>query len=860
MLKIIIKSLVVAAVLSVFMAGCSLPEKCSDVSFYVAPDGDDSANGSINAPFRTLEAARDAVRRLRAEGKLGHDGVTVNLRAGRYEISETFELDERDSGTQTARIIYRSFPGEKVYISGGKSIPASAFKPVGDKKVLDRFVDKRAASKIVCVDLNSLGITNYGKMSARGFRRPYVNPGLELFFNEQAMTIARWPNEGFVPIGKVVDKGSVPRFDDFENRGGTFHYKYDRADYWKQADDIYVSGNWKAPYADDTLKVEEIDTEQKTIKLAYAHMYGIASGPEWCNYFVLNLLEEIDVPGEWYLDRNTGMLYFYPPSDIAEGDIQVSLLDEPMVAMEGVSFVSFENITFEYTRGIGVYIERGEGNLLAGCTLRNMGVVAVCMGMGIEPDKINRHQFTGKPVSRQLGSWHEHIYENATYNRQAGKNHGVLSCDIYNIGAGAVSMGGGDRLTLEPGRNYVENCEIHDYNRLGRSYKAAVNIDGVGNRIANNHIYNAPDMAVYLHGNDHVIEYNHIHHVMLESGEGGWFYMGRDAAEFGNEIRYNFVHHCGVTDSGSEGDRTEGSSGVYMDDFACGTKVYQNVFYKVGKERAAVLINGGMDNLVCNNIFIDCRYALYASALFQGWAKKHLTKFDEGGLYRVRLEEVNYKNPPYSEKYPTLVNICDDEPAQPKRNLMKNNVYVDCGKVYRWNKEPKITLEGNFETDADPGFVDMAALNFQLKEDSLVYKQIPDFKRIPLEKVGMYVDRYRTEVVPYVHRAVKEADIKGEVLNDKINVEDVVSYNDEGVIVLLEKIPVQYPDGEVAGVKIAEALVADVSWADGELRSVIIYSSVAGEFVVKYKENTARIKTEPEGKYGLDKNLKDIWF
>jgi hypothetical protein len=849
------------AIFAFFLVPCKANQTHSTVMLYVAIDGNDNNLGTIEKPFKTLEGARDSIRRSKSAGKINDDGVVVNIRSGVYDIDKTFELDQRDSGTEMGRIIYRAYPDESVCISGGKFIDSSVFAHVKDKAILDRIVDKNARSKVLCVDLKKQGITNFGNMSARGFRRPYVNPGLELFFNGEAMQIARWPNEGFVPIGKVIDKGSVPREDDFENRGGTFNYKYDRADYWKEANDIYLSGNWKAPYADDTIRVEKIDTEQKTIKLAYAHMYGIESGPAWCNYFVMNLLEEIDSPGEWYLDRNSGILYFYPPADIKTGKVVVSLLDEPMVAMEGASFVSFENITFEYARGIGIYIERGESNLIAGCTLRNMGVVAVCMGMGIEPDKINRHQFTGVPIHRQLGSWHEHIYQNPTFNRQAGKNHGVLSCDIYNIGAGAISMGGGDRLTLEPGGNYVENCEIHNYNRLDRSYKAGINIDGVGNRIVHNHIYDAPDMAIYLHGNNHVIEYNHIHHVMLESGEGGWFYMGRDASEFGNVIRYNFVHHVGVTDNGVEGDRTEGSTGVYLDDFACGTEVYQNIFYKVGKERASVIINGGMDNLIDNNIFIDCRYALYASALFKGWAKSMLVNFEEGGLYRTRLDAVNYKQPPYSKEYPTLVNICEDNPAQPKRDLMRNNVYVNCGKIYRWNKDPNITLEGNFETNDDPGFVNRKALNFNLKEDSIVFKMIPGFRRIPLEKVGLYVDDYRKTVEPYSDKPLKAAvSHKLENLNDKVDISTVIRKGDDGVIVVLDSVREKYRDGQVAGVKVGIGLTFDVSWMDGELANVVIYSESSGKCVLRYDDKTTEVSVEAGGKYGLDKNLKDIWF
>ena len=68
-----------------------------------------------------------------------------------------------------------------------------------------------------------------------------------------------------------------------------------------------------------------------------------------------------------------------------------------------------------------------------------------------------------------LGSWHEHIYENTTFEREGGTNHGVVGCDIYNTGAGGISLGGGDRVTLTPAGNYVRNCHIHDFNRLDRT-------------------------------------------------------------------------------------------------------------------------------------------------------------------------------------------------------------------------------------------------------------------------------------------------------------------------------------------------------------------------------------------------------
>jgi len=849
-------------ILAGMLGGCAWAR-----DFYVAPSGNDSNRGTKENPYATLERAKQAVREYKKNTGRPDGGVTVWIRGGDYYFSKSLEFTGQDSGRKGAPVVYRAWPGEKVRLRGGLDIDPAAVKLVTDQKILDRIVEKDVRTHLRQIDLKAQGITNYGTLSARGFRRPYVSPGLEFFINGKAQQLARWPDNGFVPIGKVLDPGSIHRrlvptdtIAEFENRGGTFLYNYDRAEKWKLADDLYLSGNWAAPFADDTIKVAEINLEAKSIRLAYSHLYGIKSGPVYCNYFALNLLEEISVPGEYYLDRTSGILYFYPPDEMNRAEISVSLLEEPLLVLEGASYVHFENLTIEITRGIGVYMEEGEGNLIAGCTLRNIGQVAVVMGRGIKPDTINRHQFTGEPVGRALGSWHEHIYENSTYNRQAGKAHGVLSCDIYNIGAGAISMGGGDRITLEPGSNFVENCRIYNYNRNERSYKAAVNVDGVGNRIAHNHIFDAPDMAVYLHGNDHVIEYNHIHHVMLESGEGGWFYMGRDQSELGNVIRYNFVHHVGVLDDGSEGNRTEGSCGIYLDDAACGTKIYQNVFYKTGKQRAATVINGGSDNAIENNIFIDCRYALYASSLFKGWAKNNLARFKPGGLYRNRLEAVNYRQPPYSVRYPQLAGYMDDlTPEQPKRNLMARNVYVNCGKIYRWNLDPQVTLTNNLETIDDPGFVNAAALNFQLKDDSAVYSKIPEFQRIPFEQIGLYTNCYRPAIQPVSYNrgsVVKraEAGLAASVAPAKL-----LRVNNDGTVeVILDVKDTQ--SGEMHGIATLDGYLFDVRWADGELSQLVIHSKKKGTLKIKYRDVGTELKTEPEDKYGLDKNLKDVWF
>jgi|GEM_PF-570029 len=707
--------------------------------FYISPNGKDTNNGSKKKPFKTLERARDAVRQWKKTHKTEKQTILIFLRKGVYERANIFALNEQDSGWQNAPVIWRACPGEEVRIIGGKQISVAEANSVTDHDVRGRIIEKHARDNILRIDLKKQGIMDYGKLRPRGFRRPYIPAHLELFVDDVAQRLAQWPNPGQdrIPIGKVVDKGSQPRYGDFSNRGGKFHYNTERPKFWKQANNVWISGFFNKGYADDTVKIKNIDQENSIIETAQPHMYGFRSGRAWNRWFALNLLEEIDQPGEYYVDQMDGILYFYPPKsfDLKRSRIQISILEEPMVALEGTSHVHFEGVIFECTRGMGFYIERGSSNRIRGCIIRNMGMVAICVGRGTE-DLLNyAHAGTATPAGRRLGSWHEHLYDNPVFDRDGGEDHGIVSCDIYGIGAGAVHLGGGNRGTLEPAGNFVRNCHIYDFNRLGRSYKAGVNIDGVGNRVQHCNIHTAPSSGIYVHGNEHLFEYNEIHRVMLDGDDMGAWYMGRDPSEFGNVIRYNFFHHIGRTP------QTHSTWGIYYDDMACGTQAYGNVFYKVGKS-AAFLVGGGKYNEIENNIFINCRLCVQMGNRGQTWARGNLKK---GGLFEKRtLQAVNIAQAPYCLRYPNLAGYWDDDPGKPA-NLISKNLAVQCGRLT--NAKPEWgPIENNWMTQNDPGFVNMPEGNYDLKSDSPVFEKIAGFKPVPFSKMGLYRDPWRREL------------------------------------------------------------------------------------------------------------------
>ena len=656
-------------------------------TFHIAPGGDDTNPGSKALPFATLEHARDAARQEKSS--------TVMLAPGVYRLTKTLALDERDSHT--------TYRGEDACITGSVAIPSSAVKPVTDPAILERLLPE-VRGKVLEIDLRALGITDLGEIGPRGFRRPYVPAPLELFVDDEPLTVARWPNVGEpgVLIGKIIDKGPRTRNGEKPTRGGIFEFATDRPARWTKAEDVWITGLFENGYADNTVKVKSFDLGKKTLTTVQPHMYGFATGKPWRTWVALNLLEEIDQPGEFMADKKTGKLYFLPPAgkELAKCRLEVTAMTTPLVAIEGATGVVFDAVNFECSRGMGVYIERGADCRIQNATLRNLGMVAVCVGKGATPDPDYRHGFTGQPLSRELGSWHEHIYDNPAYNRDAGTGHGIVNCKIFNIGAGGISLGGGDRITLQPAGNFVENCDIHHFNRWDRTYKAAVNIDGVGNSIRHCVLHDCPASAIYLHGNEHVIEYNEIHHAVMDGDDMGAFYMGRDPTERGNVIRYNYWHDLAPAHI---------TLCLYFDDTGGdGTKVYGNVFRNTGNH-PTVFVNNGSDVTLTNNIFIDCKSGISLGG--SNW------RFREG-RFEARLKAVHYDQSPWRERYPELLTYLADRPSMPRGNVFAKNLLVNT----KLTSSKSIEFTDNRQVTQDPGMKDVG---------------IPGFEPIPFAEIGM---------------------------------------------------------------------------------------------------------------------------
>jgi hypothetical protein len=671
------------------------------VDFYVATNGNDGWSGTLAAPnparsdgpVATLERAREALRRAKAEGQIVTGG-TVWIRGGTYSRERSFELTAADSGAPQAPIVYRAYTNETPRLLGGRIV--RGFLPIKDNAVKARLAAE-ARAHVLQVDLPEHGITNFGALRSRGFGRSTTPAHLELFFDGQPMTLARWPNTGeWERIAGFPT--NTAQGDDHGGRIGAlaagFQFSGDRPRRWQGNGDLWVHGYWAWDWANSYERVESLDLDQHLIKTAAPHgLYGFRKGQR---FYFLNVLEELDQPGEFYLDRRSGVLYFWPPKPVDSAEAIVSLLEAPLLALNNVSNVTFQGLILEATRGNAVNIEGGSSNRIAGCALRLVGDLAVSV--------------------------------------RGGFGHGVLGCDISDTGDGGVSLKGGDRQTLTPGGHLVENCHFQRQGRWSKCYVPAVLLEGVGHRVAHNLIHEHPHCAILFSGNEHQIEFNEIHHVALETGDVGAIYAGRDWTFRGNRIRHNFIHHTGGVGMGS--------MGVYMDDCVSGAEIYGNIFYQVNR---AAFLGGGRDHRVENNIFVDCHPAVQIDGRGLDAAPVwHEMVFD---YMKKQLDAVPQQL--YRRRYPAIAALdayyASGKGVPPEGNVVRRNIFFGGEWLSaHWHAERQWLDLTNNLVGIDPGFLAPEKMDFRLKPGSAA--EGIGFEPVPVERIGLQRDPWRASL------------------------------------------------------------------------------------------------------------------
>lgn len=592
----------------------------ANIHVYVSPNGNDAWPGTQAQPKRTLLAARDAARQQKWNGVQG--AIHIEMLPGTYYLDQTFQLHHHDNGNFYHRTIIRA-PQGGVSVRGSKKI--SGWQKVGGAAYnrLDPAVRDLVFAVNIPVDVN------LGSITRRGF--PYVTTQTfsELIFDDQPMTLAKHPNQGWLQTPS--------------NHGGSaqsFTTSFGQAHNWRsQNPDMWIAGYLGNDWAYAYEQIQSINASN-LVTLSQPSHYGIKPNQR---YRIVNALEAIDSPGEYYIDRNSRMLYFYPPINGTDqhkinqldANSELTSLAGPLFEFSNCNFIIVEGIRFENHRGIAVNFNNAFHNVVRGCVIRNIQLNAGRM------------------------RW--------------GNGNGFVSCDVENIGESAFDMDGGHFPTLSKGRHFVISTHIRKFGQLLRTYHPAVRLYGVGHIVRNNRIEDAPHTAIWFQGNEHLIQHNLIMNVCQETSDSGAIYMGRDLSEYGNKIWGNIIRDVRSNINSPE---SNFAVAIYLDDFASGTSVMNNIIERADR---GIMVGGGRDNHIRNNAMRDVDAGIQIDARGLSWAY-HL--FDEWGLIN-RLNAKPYTNDTWRKCYPWLALIMNDDPRAPKRNLVFGNAYEANGDPIR---------------------------------------------------------------------------------------------------------------------------------------------------------------------------------
>ncbi|MDR3708452.1 MAG: right-handed parallel beta-helix repeat-containing protein [Capsulimonadaceae bacterium] len=584
------------------------------ITFYVSPTGNDAWSGQTaspngartNGPFATVDRAHDALRSVPAQDRLTR-GVNIVLRAGTYHLQWPLQFEAQDSGSADAPTVLESYPGEQATLSGGR--PVTNWRPYRDG-ILQANIRPLESGKEHTLDA--------------------VKQGNELFCGDVRMDLARWPNaNGASGGGGWAFTAGVPVKD-----GKTqFYYAGDAPKRWSHPElaqaHIFANVDW----SDDYRKIASIDTSRRLITLSSPTSYAIQTGRR---FYVRNVLEELDAPGEWYLDGASATLYFYPPENLSASNAQISVLPW-LVTIAKAHDIEVRGLTLEDATNSAVDCQGSSRVRVNACEIRN----------------------TGKDGIRIAG----------------GDSCAVESCLIHDTGNGGISVTAGDRQTLRPGKMLISNNNIFRFGRLDECYTPGVSIDGVGITVTHNLIHDGPHAGILMGGNDHEISFNEIHHVCLETSDCGAIYTGRNWTFRGNKILCNKIHDVPGFGYKSYDKATRevvyalwhDAQAIYLDDGVSSFDVTGNIVYRIGG--LGVELGGGRDSTISGNVFVDTSRGIGMDARYTHWAAQF------ADTLRERLHAMPYQTSPWRERYPKLAAPMRHD-VWPEGDVITGNVFA----------------------------------------------------------------------------------------------------------------------------------------------------------------------------------------
>lgn len=699
---------------------------------FVSTVGDDSGDGSEEEPLRTLEKAIDVANEMREDSdKL----IEILLREGTYSVTNTIKIINSQKDDSLLKI--SAYQDEKVTINAGVDIPLSAMN-IADSDFTNAIIDKPNAGSVLQYNLKDAQIEDFGEISLRGHLiSDEKEAQAELSLNGEVQKLAGWPNGEYTGLIKPIDSNEYgKRTKSGIANGCSFKVNYDRPSQWSKPEQAWLSGTIGPNYEFDYYPVSRFDSKEKRVYLSRGALEKYYTEPY---YRFENVPEELDEPGEYYIDRQSGMLYFYPPEDAPKDSVLTITMSTPtldvsrkapnsMFRIENSKNIVFENLIFKGGRGSAITGKNNSNIKFINCEINSFGE------NGIRFD--------------------------------ASTDITISDCKIHDVGQdGILFVSCGNYQTLSPSNIVVSNNDIYNFARLERSYKTGIGFGYrcVGATAANNHIHNGPHAGMIFYGVNNDIYGNEFDNLVTEFSDMDALYCNNSNYpwERGNKIHNNYFHDIGK--SSMNGRHQINVRAIRTDNRGCGLNIYENLFYNIGDGGNGNGNNGigaitaeGTRNRIFNNLFVDCNEAYFNTLQY-----KEIETADDGTLYpdtiinssgvevantingakvadlKKRME--NYL-PVYGKQFPELYNYFYEHPNMSKTNEFKNNMIINIAiPLSNFNgtqneegfrgSQMLTAASGNYVSTSDPGFVSYDNGNLELSSSAtLLVEGLPKFE------------------------------------------------------------------------------------------------------------------------------------
>ena len=699
---------------------------------FVSAVGDDSGDGSEEEPLRTLEKAIDVANEMREDSdKL----IEILLREGTYSVTNTIKIINSQKDDTLLKI--SAYQDEKVTINAGVDIPLSAMS-IADSDFTNAIIDKPNAGSVLQYNLKDAQIEDLGEISLRGHLiSDEKEAQAELSLNGEVQKLAGWPNGEYTGLIKPTDSNEYgKRTKSGIANGCSFQVNYDRPSQWSKPEQAWLSGTIGPNYEFDYYPVSRFDSEEKRVYLSRGALEKYYTEPY---YRFENVPEELDEPGEYYIDRQSGMLYFYPPEDTPKDSVLTITMSTPtldvsgkapnsMFRIENSKNIVFENLIFKGGRGSAITGKNNSNIQFINCEINSFGE------NGIRFD-------TSTDIK-------------------------ISDCKIHDVGQdGILFVSCGNYKTLSPSNIVVSNNDIYNFARLERSYKTGIDFGYrcVGATAANNHIHNGPHAGMIFYGVNNDIYGNEFDNLVTEFSDMDALYCNNSNYpwERGNKIHNNYFHDIGK--SSMNGRHQINVRAIRTDNRGCGLNIYENLFYNIGDGGNGNGNNGigaitaeGTRNRIFNNLFVDCNEAYFNTLQY-----KEIETADDGTLYPdtiinssgvevantingakvadLKKQMENYL-PVYGKQFPELYNYFYEHPNMSKTNEFKNNMIINIviplSNINGTQNEEGFrgsqmltAASGNYVSTSDPGFVSYDNGNLELSSSAtLLVEGLPKFE------------------------------------------------------------------------------------------------------------------------------------